>query len=252
MRKTLPLRIFYPLSEMESLWRVAPADLHQWLEHGFLKAHFWIPMSSLYEIEEEVNGNQIIQTRVLCHREGYLKIFPHDCQRLFLEGQTLLREFGGDSPGKRYGLPDNVPSLPVRLENLVILTEERIRFEESYQIPQIPPGNTKSISNQPFPPEHHRSRPIEPIFRKVRYQGKLHTFGTLQATIIGILYQAAQEGRPWINGKQLLAEAGSLSFSVSNLFKRKPVWRSFITSDSLGNYRIDQDFFQFRQENEGQ
>ena len=250
MRKTLPLRIFHPLPEIESIWGIPSVDLHQWLQHGFLKAHLWIPMSSLYEIDEEVNGKQVIQTKTLCHREGYLNVFPHDCRRLALEGHSLLREFRGDSASKRFCLPEGVPGFPAQLDHLVILSEERHRFESSYQLPEATQDKAQASANQAFPAGHYRPRSAEPIFRKIKYQGKLHTFGTLQATIIGILYQAAKEGGPWINGKQLLAEAGSLSFSVSNLFKRKPVWRSFITSDSLGNYRIDQDFFQFWQESQ--
>jgi hypothetical protein len=229
MENTLPLRIFYHLSEIEATWGVARSELHQWLQQGALRAHVWLPLSSLYQIEEEIQGSRIIQTKTLCHRGGYLQILAHDCQRLIHEGKTFVREFGCHREEQRFAFPETVPSMAVQLENLVILSEERLRFEEVYQLSSQSWRDRTDSTNKP------------PLlrFRKITFHGQEYTFGTIQASVLGILFESARNGDSWMNGKQLLAKAGSLSFSVSNLFKRKPGWRTFINSDGLGNYRLD-------------
>ncbi|MBB5354041.1 hypothetical protein HNR46_004313 [Haloferula luteola] len=55
-----------------------------------------------------------------------------------------------------------------------------------------------------------------------------------------LLFQAAKDGKPWLNGKQLLHDGGSQSYTLSNLFKRKPVWRKLIHSDGRGYYRMQE------------
>lgn len=238
MGQTLPLRIFYPLSEIGASWGVARSELYQWLNEGILNAHLWFPLSSFYQIEEEIQGNRIIQTRTLCHREGYLRILSHDYRRLTHEGKTFLREFGSPHDEERYALPETVPSLLVQLDQLVILSEERLRFEDTYQLSGPSAANQGDFrTTSKIPPTLSR-------FRKVTFQGEDYTFGTIQATLLGLLFETAKRGNPWMNGKQLLARAGSLSFSVSNLFKRKPGWRNLIQSDGLGNYQINPAFLE--------
>ena len=65
--KRLPERVFYSLNDIEKLWHADPSDLKQWLMHGQLKAHIWLPMMSVYEIREETEGARIIITKQLQH-----------------------------------------------------------------------------------------------------------------------------------------------------------------------------------------
>lgn len=244
MRDALPLRIYYDLNEVRSAWNATTAELGQWLCEGILRAHIWLPLSSFYEIERQTRGEQIIQTRFLCHREGYFQLLDYDCRKLLHDGRVFVREFADTRPGRVFALPECVPSKAVELDQLVILQEEKQRFEKAFDLGQLrdleglPEMRTQSHANSDFNPVS-----ISGKFRKVRFSGKAYSFGIIQASVLFILYQAAEEGTPWVSGKQVLAKAGSLSFSISNLFKRKSGWRNLITSDGLGNYRLDPDFF---------
>ncbi len=243
MRKTLPLRIYFDLDEIQSAWRVTGAELGQWLCQGILRAHIWLPLSSLYEIEQETRGAQIISTRSLCHREGYFQLLTHDCWKLIHDGRVFVREFADTIPGRVFALPECVPSKAVTIDQLVILHEERERFEKAFDLRKLqklegtPNSPACAIANSDSKPPA-----ITRTLRNVRYKGREYSFGVIQAAVLGHLHQAALSGSPWVNGKQLLAKAGSLSFSVSNLFKRKADWRKLISSDGLGNYRLNADF----------
>ena len=72
----------------------------------------------------------------------------------------------------------------------------------------------------------------------VKVKNQWVRMGTLQARVLELLYQADLNNEPWQNGKRLLQQAGSESYTLANLFKRKPEWRSLVESNGLGEYRL--------------
>lgn len=80
---------------------------------------------------------------------------------------------------------------------------------------------------------------VDPTYRIVRVNDR---FGETQARILRLLAEGAHKGEPWQSGKLLLSRAGSRSFSISNLFKRHPIWRDLVVSNRRGFYRLEDRF----------
>lgn len=89
-------------------------------------------------------------------------------------------------------------------------------------------------------------RPVEDLikilqsdFSYIVLRGREHTFGATQAKVIKRLYLAYMEGNPWQYGKHLLADVGSASERIHNLFRSKSDWQDVILSDHKGRFRLN-------------
>ena len=229
MRERLPERIYYTPADLGSFWGVDVSEIAQWLMHGQLRAHVWLPMMSVHELSEELEGSRIVMTRELRHWEGYTPIFAHQCRSLFKRGEIHLREFARGNGRGRYRLPDSAEDYTLQLADLVILQDERTRFESIHAISKE--GGRHSEQTGGF----------DPTFRNVRINGTEYRFGDIQAKILRLLYNAGASGNPWQNGKQILQEAGSESYTLANVFKRNPAWKRLIVSDGRGRYRASEE-----------
>lgn len=125
---SLPERVFYTRNELQSIWELSESDVTQYLMHGSLAAHIWLPMLSVYEVVEEVEGARIILTKSLKHWEGYTPLYTHQCRTLFKTGKVYLREFMCSESNKKLILPESVNSIRINIQDVVILNEERKRF----------------------------------------------------------------------------------------------------------------------------
>jgi len=236
MTLRLPGRVFYSLQEMESLWNVNSSNINQWLVHGDLHASVWLPLTVIYEISEQLEGNRIIQTRELLYKEGYMQVCHYDCRSLFRYGKVELRAFCNEYGERSYVLPDEGLSFFVQASELVILEEERMRFERDYRGLASELKTPSELRNFRFEGTFDRS------FKTVHYEGQEYLFGDIQAAVLRKLYEIADTESPWMHGKQLLAYAGSTSLRMVNNFKRIRIWRTLITSDGRGRYRLSEGF----------
>ncbi len=239
---SLPERVFYSLKDIQSTWQVGESDIKQWLMHGQLNAHIWLPMMSVYEICEEIQGSKVVLTKELRHWEGYTPLYPHHCRTVFRSGKVYLRDFLCARNNHKLSLPESADSIRVLENDLVILHEEKKRFEQKHQLSTTNICQVKIIGRV-----GKTKRPsidsFDPSFKKICFGGQKYNFGDMQASILRQLYDAAIQGEPWQNGKRLLEKAGSQSFTLSNIFKRNPMWRQIIISDERGSYRLNEDFF---------
>ena len=233
----LPERVFYSLKDIESLWGVSLSEIMQWILYGDLNACVWLPLTVVYKVTEEFDEGRIIQTKELCHKEGFINVHSHNCRNLFRHEQTELRAFCDAHGEGNYLLPDEGLSFFIKTSELVILEEERKRFERDYTgLGEM--KRPRSIGLRDI----DLLNPFDPSFKTVRYEGSEYQFGDIQAAVLQKLYEASQRGELWINGKRLLAQAGSQSLNVSNVFKRNRIWRKLITSDGRGRYRLSEAF----------
>lgn len=238
----LPERVFYSLNDIQNIWQAEDSDLKQWLMHGQIKAHVWLPMISAFEMKEETEGARIIITKQLRHWEGYTPLYPHHCRKIFKAGKVYLREFICPENDAKLVIPDTADAMRFDLDDLVILKEECKRFEERYRIQERSICSVKILGRVGKPQPRISPEHFDPTFKKVFFNGQKYSFGDMQADVIRQLYEAAMDGTPWQNGKQLLAKAGSQSFTLSNIFKRNPLWRHLIVSDGRGMYRLSESF----------
>lgn len=238
----LPERVFYSLSDIQTAWHISSSDIRQWLMHGQIRANVWLPLMSVYEIKEQAEGNRIILTKELRHWEGYTPLYPHHCRTLFRSGKVYLRDFLCPESNSKLMLPDTADSMRFAIDDLVILNDDRKHFEKLYHISETSVCNVKIIGRVGKTQPIIKNTDYDPTFRKIVFNGQKYSFGDIQADVIRQLYEAALTGKPWQNGKQILAKAGSQSFTLSNIFKRNPLWRRLIISDGRGSYRLDEGF----------
>lgn len=227
--------MFYTLVDLEAHWFTSTSDIHQWLIYGDLLAAVWLPIMSVFEQTPDSEQSK------LCHWEGFIRLSEHQCRRLFRNGQIILREFVAFDGNHEYQLPEPADDIAVDLEDVVILEQERKRFEARY------PGINQTSSHNNLPStesgfEYAVSKSFDPAYRSLQADGQQYYFGEIQARIIRLLTEAAREGEPWQSGKVLLQEAGSQSYSLSNVFKRHPIWKELIQSDRRGFYRLNEAF----------
>ena len=229
MNTILPDRASYTLSEMQTYWQVANEEIRQWLFQGILTTHVWLPVMSVFKIEASQDGNRLKFAKTLCHWEGHAVVSRHSCYRLFRHEHIHMREFTCSKTMEYYCLPDTAGDLIVTRDDLLILRAERVRFEAAHDI-----ANDGNHSIETLSPT--------PSFKDVQLDGHSYRFGHIQSQVLQLLYVAAKNGQPWQSGKQLLVQAGSQDFSLSNLFKRKPVWRRIVISDGRGCYKMNEAF----------
>lgn len=231
----LPGKMFYTLADLETHWFTNISDIHQWLIYGNLLAATWLPIMSVFKQAPDSDLSE------LCHWEGFIRLSEHQCRRLFRNGKIALREFVAFDGDHEFQLPEPADDIAVDLEDIVILAHERKRFEARY------PGLNQTSSHSAVPAtelvlQHAVSKSFDPTYRSFQAGGHQYYFGEIQARIIRLLAEAIQQGKPWQSGKTLLQQAGSQSYSLSNVFKRHPIWKQLIQSDRRGYYRLNETF----------
>ena len=105
----------------------------------------------------------------------------------------------------------------VQLRQLVIRLEERDRIEDAH-------GRAGNSVADGIAFQH------DDEFRDLRLGQLRVSLGRVQAAVMKRLYQASRSGDGWCFGKTLLAEVGSASKRMADVYKSKPVWTSFIES----------------------
>jgi len=215
---------YYGLAELETEWKVCSTTIRKWLMAGKLKAHIWLPLMSVFELKVRVEGEAVKIARILHHYEGLVPLTQYHCQRLFRSGLVTLREFKDVDRSSRYQLPDTTDDISANPEDLIILEDEKARFESE--------GGALAGERE------SSIRVLDDAFRTIEVDGEMHRFGAMQGAVLRHLYEAALDGQEWQSGKQVLHQVGSESFNLSNLFKHKPVWRRLIESDHTGRYRV--------------
>ncbi len=223
---------FYGLSELGDDWRVCSAKIRKWLVSGKLHSSLWLPLMSVYSLKECLEGKDLSVQRELRHYEGFIPLSRHQCQRLYRNGELTMRGFQSCCGRERFQLPDSSDDIRASVDDLLVLLDERQRFEREIDLSSAN-GSDMGLSNEP--------ELLDSDFRNILVDGESYTFGVIQASILHQLYQASVRGKGWLVGKRVLHDVGSESFSLSNVFKHKPVWRRLIESDGRGRYRLRPD-----------
>lgn len=236
--RSLPERVFYSCEEIVKRWGVQTSDLQQYLLHGQLTASVWLPTMSVYDIRESSANGQVLLSRAMRHYSGYAHLYAYDCRTVLKSGKAYVRDFMDPESGYRLSIAEGTPPVRVTDGDLVILRTERLRFESRYDFGVC----TVTVMGRVGRKRHAEAPAFDPTFRKVWFEGRLHHFGAVQAGVLARLHAAALRGEPWQNGKKLLQEAGSQSFTMQNVFKSNPRWRDFVESDGRGSYRLQQKF----------
>ncbi len=76
-------------------------------------------------------------------------------------------------------------------------------------------------------------------FTRIRWYGKEYKFGENQAKVIKRLWQAREDGQPWMYGKHILRDIDSNCYRIKDVFGHNKHWRKLIRSDDSGKYSLN-------------
>lgn len=214
-------------------WGISQEDAYYAIENGLLRACVWLPMRY---VERGVvkDGKFIFEQHE--YKEGFLGLRPEDFRHICSTGRAKLRTFRsvkreGNIVRLAYDPPQ--PSVVVRLDEIVILKEDRVRFEQDYNVSASQAAQFASRPSIEF--GFHYSND----YRHVTLNGVDFHLGDVQSRVIEQLHDAAQSRNPWVHGKTLLYESGSQAMRLRDIFKHKKDWRCLIAANGRGYYRLN-------------
>jgi hypothetical protein len=234
-------RIYYNFSEIISRYAISKTGLDNCILNGTLAVHVWIPPISVFKLAETVIDNRVLISRTESHWEGYTAIHVADYRKILHKGSTHIREFPAHDPFESIALKQGADDIEVNYDDLVILAKGKEQLEE-YLGMTANSECTVEVIGKAMGPQAPKASSCDPAFRHIKYKGREHQLGSVQAAVVKRLYDAAKNGDPWQSGKRILQEVGSETFALKDVFTRQPFWRDLIVSDSRGMYRLHEDF----------
>lgn len=219
-------KAYYALDEVEARWRLPRRDVVYLAENGLLRLSVRLYGVHLEcgTIEEMGDGRRLPLAAERLWFTGLQDLLDCDAHRLFREGQVTVGRFAAPA-GEYCWLIEPTDEVAIHLSDVVVRKEERERVEAEQGLgsPDPAPGAELSERND---------------YAEVRLGGRTYLLGPLQARVVKHLHAAARAGRPWCFGKLVLAEVGSASSRMADVFKSQREWRRLIESDRRGRYRL--------------
>ncbi len=129
-----PRKNYDKLESMQKTWGVSQEDLFYAVENDLLRVCVWLPLRF---IERGVMKDKKFIYEAHEPKEGFVVVRPEDCRRICSNGRAKLKIFKsiseeGHSLRLAYEPPQ--PSINVRISDLVVLKQDREKFEETYNI----------------------------------------------------------------------------------------------------------------------
>ncbi len=165
------------------------------------------------------------------HKEGFVGIRREDFYNICSKGSARLRSFRSiteDEHILRLAFEPPQPSIAVGIHDLVVLREDRIKFEKAYNFTK---SNVAVITKTGFTASND--------YRHIVLDGEEYHLGDVQASIVQQLHDAASSRNHWVHGKTLLDAANSHAIRLRDVFKSKNEWQKIIVSNKRGYYRLN-------------
>lgn len=218
-------KLYFDLEEITERWHVRTHDLAYMAENGELRVSTRLEGARLERGTLEVANGQSFR---IPYRQdwfsGILDLRRSDAFRVFRDGQARIVHFGAE--GAEYAaLVEPTAPLDVRLEHLVMRRSERDRVEAFH-------GEAGASVADGIAFQHSED------FRQIRCGDLRLSLGQVQANVVRVLHESSRIDDGWRHGKAVLAEAGSTSNRMSDVFKSQPRWRELIESDRYRKYRL--------------
>lgn len=221
----LPVKEYFSLQEICSLWSVTNDDLLYYAENNLLEicARATAIIAELEQMNSENMSWEDSEGKSL--RFSPQSLMLTDIYRIIKAGGNPVLVFQTKDSGmdKLSELIHN-KGISLSMQDLIITRKEKIRFEQF-----------NGISDKQL---QYLSFSYSPDFREVWHYGKRHLFGPVQAKIISQLYSASKTDKPWVHAKTLLSQSGSVSTRVSAVFHGNRSWDEITYSDHKGYYRL--------------
>lgn len=120
-----------------------------------------------------------------------------------------------------------------------VLEAQVVTLREEIAAGDLPPTSLVglAVSTAESPNGEFRAAPG---FRSVWWRGEQFTFGSKQAQVVELLFEAHQRGTPDIGQDHILVEVESRAGRLRDLFKNHPAWnRLIIRGDGKGIFRLN-------------
>ena len=117
---------------MAALWQLSQEDIYYAIENGMLRVCVWMPLR--YVERCAVRDNKIVFESYE-HKQGFIGVRPEDFFILSSHGRAELRIFHSITvEGNIFRLAHEPPQpdLAVHIHDLVVLKEDREKFEKTY------------------------------------------------------------------------------------------------------------------------
>ncbi|MCC3861775.1 hypothetical protein [Pseudemcibacter aquimaris] len=224
---------YFTLEEIEARWGMPRRDLVYLAENGLLKVSvrlFGAVIETGYIEEDQESGQGYT---VPCSRDRYrglMDLRDFDAYKIFTNGSSVISAFDA-LPMEYAHLLSPEDGLTITTKELVIRREERDRVELKHNLT----GDEDHPTNNGL--KHNKD------FTEVSLNGQTYNLGPIQADVVSRLHRSMLDGGMWRSGKQVLAEAGSQSHRMQDVFKsqKNPSWRELIVSNKRGLYRLNVD-----------
>ncbi|MDP2357726.1 MAG: hypothetical protein Q8M31_16905 [Beijerinckiaceae bacterium] len=216
---------YFTLDEVIEGWRIPHRDLVYLAENGLLRLSARVFGVCLERggVEQTPEGEPFTVPYERARFSGLVDLSERDVHQVFRAGETQVRAFHVDDGYCHVVEPSDPVSL--RREDLLVRQEERTKVERHIL-----------KADRETPPTWDVMQTND--YQQVSFSGLQFHFGPIQASVVRILDSAARDGSPWRHGKLVLAEAGSASVRMADIFKSQPDWRRLILSDGRGRYRL--------------
>jgi hypothetical protein len=222
----LPPKGWFRLAELATCWGVSVADLEDYALDELIELSVFVvnlpAEAGIVEIDRGVPVTAITDLPVLNGPQPLATASLLDLRR---DGQAEVRHFRVAEPGTYLQVRSDLVSLVVRPDDLIVTREERERFERCHGL-----GTARDAAKAFWHSDD---------FTRVRLDGAEHKFGFKQAAVLQLLWAASHGEQPWLDGRQLLEDAGATSMRLIDLFKRRPVWRRLLKNDGNGRHRFN-------------
>ena len=227
-----PAKDYHRLQSLQKRWEVSQEDIFYAIENGLLRVCVWLP---LRYVERVVIKNRKFIYERHEHQEGFVGVRPEDCRLVCSKGRAKLRTFNSvceDGHVLRLAYEPPQPAICVRFKDLVVLKDDRKKFERTYDIAET---NVHDLHPDHSPPYFAASDD----YKYIRMGDQEFHLGDVQARVVEQLYDASQSHQPWVHGKTLIYESSSNAVRLRDLFKNKRTWRALIVSNERGYYRLN-------------
>lgn len=229
----LPAKTYDRLHSLWRRWGLTQEDVYYAIENGLLRVCVWMPLRFMER--GEIRNKAFIYVEHE-HKEGFIGLRPEDFHRICSTGCAKLRIFRSikeEAHILRMAYEPPQPAISVRIHDLVVLQEDRVKFETSYEICQIKSGEYPAIC--PSLKEFSASSD----YHQISIHGEKFHLGDVQARVVEQLHDAVRSRQQWVHGKTLIHGANSKALRLRDVFKSKSDWGKIIASNGRGYYRLN-------------
>ena len=219
-------KAYFTLDEVEERWRLPHRDIVYLAENGLLRLSVRLFGACLESgtLEPAPDGGCCPALHDRSWFTGLQDLSERDAFRVLRDGTAEVCSFHAEAGWYvRLAVPGAV--ITVRETDLVVRRHERDRVEREHGL-----VSREGARGPGF-------RQVDD-YREVHAGGLVFRLGPVQAAVVKLLHAAAERGSPWCVGKLVLADAGSASSRMADVFKSQPHWRRLIESDRRGRYRL--------------